>query len=223
MLDLLPAIADFVLRIDDHLAAIAADFGSWIYAVLFLLVIAETGLIATPLLPGNTLLFATGALCALPGTGLNVHLAASLLWAGAVLGNSFNYWLGTRLGPPLFRREDAVIVRRRHLDRAHAFFDSHGGRVLVLSRFVPVARTYMPFAAGVLHLPPRRFLAGNVAGGFIWCFSLIYAGYAVGGLPAVQRHFDAVILSLVVLSVLPLGWAAWRVWNAVRRERSAIP
>lgn len=223
MFDLVTEIADFILRIDRHLAAIRAEHGDWLYAVLFLIVFAQTGLVATPLLPGNSLLFAAGTLCARSELALNVHAIVALLSAAAILGNSLNYGLGARLGPAVFRREDSVIVRRRHLERAQAFFSTYGGRALVLSRFVPLARTFLPFAAGVLHLPIGRFLVANTTGGIVWCASFTYAGYALGGLPAMQDNFELCLAGLVVISILPLGWAGWRVWSGVRRERSSIP
>jgi membrane-associated protein len=223
MFDLVTEIADFILRIDRHLAAIHADYGDWLYAVLFLIVFAQTGLVATPLLPGNSLLFAAGALCARSGPELSVHAVVALLAAAAILGNGLNYGLGARLGPAVFRREESVVVRRRHLERAQVFFAAYGGRALVLSRFVPLARTFMPFAAGVLHLPIGRFLVANLTGGILWCASFTYAGYALGGLPALQDNFDLCLAGLVVVSLLPLGWAGWRVWSGVRRERSSFP
>jgi len=223
MFDLVTAIADFVLRIDRHLVAIRVDYGGWTYAILFLIVFAQTGLVATPLLPGNSLLVAAGFLCTRDDLGLEVNLVASALSAGAILGNLFNYGLGARFGPALFRREEAVIVRRRHLERAQVFFETHGGRTVLFAPFVPLARTFVPFAAGVLHLPVGRFLAGSLVGGLGWCVSLTYAGYALGRVSGVKDNFDTIIAGLVLTSVLPLGWAGWNVWRVVRRERSGVP
>ena len=149
MIDLIKKLVDFILHIDRHLAEIIASYGLWTYAVLFLIIFAETGLVVTPFLPGDSLLFAAGAFCAKPETGLNVHLMAGLLFVAAVIGDTLNYWIGARIGPAVFKREDSLLLRKKHLERAHAFFEKYGGRAVILARFVPIVRTFVPFVAGI--------------------------------------------------------------------------
>ena len=213
MLDLIRKLVDFIVHIDRHLAEIIASYGLWTYAVLWLIIFAETGLVVTPFLPGDSLLFAAGTFCAKPETGLNVHLMAVLLWVAAVLGDTVNYWLGSRIGPAVFKREDSVFLRKKHLERAHAFFEKYGGRAIILARFVPIVRTFVPFVAGVGRMHYGRFITYNVVGGFIWIYFFLYAGYWFGGLPFIQRNFKLVILAIIVISVLPIVWETWQAWK----------
>jgi membrane-associated protein len=221
MIDLVKKLVDFILHIDRHLAEIIASYGLWTYGVLFLIIFAETGLVITPFLPGDSLLFATGTFCAKPETGLNVHLMAGLLWIAAILGDTLNYWIGARIGPAVFKREDSMFLRKKHLERAHAFFEKYGGRAIILARFVPIVRTFVPFVAGVGQMTYVRFLAYNIIGGFIWIYAFIYAGYWFGSQPFVQKNFKLVIVAIIILSVLPIVWEAWRAWRESRREAQA--
>jgi membrane-associated protein len=218
MLDLLKKLVDFVLHIDVHLAQIIADCGLWTYGVLFLIIFAETGLVVTPFLPGDSLLFAAGAFAAKPETGLNVHLLAGLLFVAAVLGDSVNYAIGARLGPAVFRRDDSRFLRRKHLERAHAFFARYGGRAIILARFVPIVRTFVPFVAGVGRMDYKRFLAFNISGAFLWIGLFTYAGFIFGNQPFVQKNFKLVILAIIALSVAPMLFEAWRAWREHRRS-----
>ncbi|MFM9092480.1 MAG: DedA family protein [Verrucomicrobiota bacterium] len=220
MLDLIRKLVDFIVHIDRHLAEIIASYGLWTYAVLWLIIFAETGLVVTPVLPGDSLLFAAGTFCAKPETGLNVHLMAVLLWVAAVLGDTVNYWLGSRIGPAVFKREDSMLLRKKHLERAHAFFEKYGGRAIILARFVPIVRTFVPFVAGVGKMHYGRFIAYNVLGGFIWIYFFLYAGYWFGGLPFIQRNFKLVILAIIIISVLPIVWETWQAWKEAKRERA---
>jgi membrane-associated protein len=220
MFDLIRKLVDFIVHIDRHLAEIIAAYGLWTYAVLWLIIFAETGLVVTPFLPGDSLLFAAGTFCAKPETGLNVHLMAVLLWVAAVLGDTVNYWLGSRLGPAVFKREDSMFLRKKHLERAHAFFEKYGGRAIILARFVPIVRTFVPFVAGVGRMNYGRFITYNVLGGFIWIYFFLYAGYWFGGLPFIQRNFKLVILAIIVISVLPIVWETWQAWKETKRERA---
>ncbi|MBM3842824.1 MAG: DedA family protein [Verrucomicrobia bacterium] len=220
MLDLIRKLVDFIVHIDRHLAEIIASYGLWTYAVLWLIIFAETGLVVTPFLPGDSLLFAAGTFCAKPETGLNVHLMAVLLWVAAVLGDTVNYWLGSRIGPAVFKREDSMLLRKKHLERAHAFFEKYGGRAIILARFVPIVRTFVPFVAGVGKMHYGRFIAYNVLGGFIWIYFFLYAGYWFGGLPFIQRNFKLVILAIIIISVLPIVWETWQAWKEAKRERA---
>jgi membrane-associated protein len=190
----------------------------WTYAVLFLIIFAETGLVVTPFLPGDSLLFAAGAFCAKPETGLSVHLMAALLFVAAVIGDTLNYWLGARIGPAVFKRNDSIFLRQKHLERAHAFFEKYGGRAIILARFVPIVRTFVPFVAGVGQMTYRRFLAYNVIGGFIWIYFFTYAGFLFGNQPFVQKNFKLVILAIIILSVLPMVIEGWRAWQESKRN-----
>jgi membrane-associated protein len=149
MIDAVKHLIDFILHIDVHLREIVANYGAWTYGVLALIVFAETGLVVTPFLPGDSLLFAAGALSAAEGSQLNVHAMALLLLVCAVVGDSVNYWVGSRVGPAVFKREDSIFLRKKHLERAHAFFEKYGGRAVILARFVPIVRTFVPFVAGI--------------------------------------------------------------------------
>jgi membrane-associated protein len=220
MLDLIKKLIDFILHIDAHLAEIIRDYGVWTYAVLFLIIFAETGLVVTPFLPGDSLLFAAGAFCAKPETGLNVHLMAGLLFVAAVIGDTLNYWIGSKIGPAVFKREDSVFLRRKHLDRAHAFFEKYGGRAIILARFVPIVRTFVPFVAGVGKMTYSRFIAYNIIGAFIWIYFFTYAGFIFGNQPFVQKNFKLVILAIIILSVVPIVYELWRGW---REQRKAAP
>lgn len=213
MIELTKKLIDFILHIDRHLAEIIADYGMWTYGVLFLIVFAETGLVVTPFLPGDSLLFAAGAFCAKPETGLNVHLVAFLLFIAAVLGDTVNYWIGAKIGPAAFRRDDSLFLRKKHLDRAHAFFVKYGGRAIILARFVPIVRTFVPFVAGAGAMDYRRFILFNIVGGFLWIYFFTYAGFAFGNQPFVQKNFKLVILAIIVLSVLPMIYEIWRGWR----------
>lgn len=220
MFDLLKKILDFVLHIDAHLAEIIHNYGLWTYGLLFLIIFAETGLVILPLLPGDSLLFAAGALAALPESGLNVHLLAMMLFIAAVLGDTLNYWVGSKLGPAVFRREDSIWLRKKHLERAHVFFEKYGGRAIILARFVPIVRTFVPFVAGVGSMSYRRFLAFNFVGGFVWIYAFTYLGFFFGNLPVVKKNFGLVILAIITVSVLPIAIEAARAWREQRTQRA---
>lgn len=210
MPSLIRQLLDFILHIDAHLAHLIAQYGAWTYALLFAIIFAETGFVITPFLPGDSLLFAAGALSAKPDTQLNVHLLSALLWAAAVLGDSLNYWLGSKVGPKVFTREDSLLLRKKHLERARVFFEKYGGRAIILARFVPIVRTFVPFVAGIGKMNYARFIAYNVVGGFLWIYAFTYAGYCFGGLEIVKRNFHAVIIAIILISALPVAWEFWR-------------
>lgn len=221
MFDLLKKLVDFIIHIDRHLAEIIASYGLWTYGVLFLIIFAETGLVVMPLLPGDSLLFAAGAFCAKPETGLNVHLMAGLLFVAAFLGDTLNYWVGRKIGPAVFKREDSIWLRKKHLDKAHAFFEKYGGRAVILARFVPIVRTFVPFIAGVGSMTYPRFMAYNVIGGFIWIYFFTYAGFMFGNQPFVQKNFKLVILAIIILSVVPIVVEFVREWQKSRKATTA--
>jgi membrane-associated protein len=221
MIELVKKLIDFILHIDVHLVEITRDYGVWTYAVLFLIIFAETGLVVTPFLPGDSLLFAAGAICARDGSGLNVHTLALLLFVAAVLGDTLNYWIGSKIGPAVFKREDSLFFKRKNLERAHAFFEKYGGRAIILARFVPIVRTFVPFVAGVGSMTYRQFVVYNVVGGFVWIYSFMYLGYAFGNLPVVQKNFKLIIVGIIVLSVLPIVIEFVQAWRHRRREAAA--
>ena len=219
LIDLVKKLIDFILHIDVHLAEIIRDYGAWTYGILFLIIFAETGLVVMPLLPGDSLLFAAGAFCAKPETGLNVHGMALLLFVAAVLGDTLNYWVGRKVGPAVFKREDSIWLRKKHLEKAHAFFEKYGGRAVILARFVPIVRTFVPFIAGVGSMTYSRFILYNVVGGFVWIYFFTYAGFLFGNQPFVQKNFKLVILAIIVLSVLPIVIEFVREWS----KRKQVP
>lgn len=213
MVDLVKKLIDFILHIDKHLAEIIASYGLWTFVVLFLIIFAETGLVIAPFLPGDSLLFATGAFCAKPETGLNVHLMALVLFGAAFLGDTVNYRIGAKVGPAVFKRNDSIFLRKKHLERAHAFFEKYGGRAIILARFVPIVRTFVPFVAGAGRMTYSRFIAYNLIGGFVWIYFFIYAGFWFGNQPFVQKNFKLVILAIIILSIVPIVFELWRGWR----------
>lgn len=217
MIELAKKLVDFILHIDRHLAEIIAAYGAWTYAVIFAIIFVETGLVIMPFLPGDSLLFAAGAFCAKPETGLNVHAMAFLLFLAAVLGDTVNYWIGAKIGPAVFKRDDSIWLRKKHLARAHEFFERYGGRAIILARFVPIVRTFVPFVAGVGQMTYPRFLAYNVIGGFAWIYFFTYAGYLFGNQPFVQKNFKLVILAIIILSVVPMVVEFFREWQRARK------
>jgi len=218
MIDAIKSLIDFILHIDIHLKEIVEQYGAGTYAVLALIVFAETGLVVTPFLPGDSLLFAAGALASPAESQLNVHLLALLLFACAVAGDSLNYWIGSRVGPAVFKREDSLFLRKKHLERAHAFFERYGGRAIILARFVPVVRTFVPFVAGVGSMRYAHFMAYNVIGGFAWVYLLTYAGFFFGAHPFIQDNFKLVILAIIILSIIPMLVEIARAWWQARRR-----
>ncbi len=203
-MDLLLSGWDLLVHLDRHLAVLLQQHGAWVYLLLFVIIFCETGLVVTPFLPGDTLLFIAGALAA--GGGIDVHLLALLLVAAAVLGNTVNYSIGRFIGPKVFHWEESRFFNRRALDRAHAFYEKHGGKTIVITRFVPILRTFAPFVAGIARMTYLSFTAYNLAGALAWVLSLLYAGYWFGNVPFVKENLTWVILGIVVLSLLPLAF-----------------
>ncbi len=202
-MDFIYFLIDFILHIDVHLAELVAEYGIWIYAILFLILFCETGLVVTPFLPGDSLLFVAGALSALPSNDLNVHMMVMLMIVAAILGDAVNYTIGRLFGARLFSNPNSKIFRRSYLDKTHAFYDKHGGKTIVLARFVPIVRTFAPFVAGMGHMSYRHFAAYNVIGALLWVLLFTYAGYLFGDLPVVQENLKLMIVAIIVLSILP--------------------
>ena len=187
-----------------------------LYAVLFLIVFAETGLVVTPFLPGDSLLFAIGALGA-RGIGIDLTVVTVLLIVAAVLGDAVNYWIGYKLGPAVFKREDSRLLNKKHLLRAQEFYEKYGGKTIILARFVPIVRTFAPFVAGVGRMNFFRFWLYNVVGGIAWVVICIGAGYLFGNFPFVKKHFELVIIAIVVISVLPMVFEFWKARRDAKR------
>ena len=198
-------LLDVVLHLDVHLLNWVAEYGAWIYAILFAVIFCETGLVVTPFLPGDSLLFVAGAIAA--AGELNVHLLFALLAGAAFLGNAVNYSIGRWLAPRLFRDQRSRFLNPQHLERAHAFYERHGGKAVVISRFLPIIRTYVPFVAGMARMHPREFLAYNAGGAVLWAGGLLYAGYFFGNIPWIRGNLTAIIVGIVLVSLLPLAWA----------------
>jgi len=209
-MDFIHFLVDFILHIDVHLAELVAQYGIWIYAILFLILFCETGLVVTPFLPGDSLLFVAGALAALPGNDLNVHLMVTLLVIAAILGDAVNYTIGRLFGEKLFSNPNSKIFRRSYLDKTHAFYDRHGGKTIILARFVPIVRTFAPFVAGMGHMSYRHFALYNVTGALLWVLLFSYAGYLFGDLPIVQENLKLLIVGIIVVSILPGVIEVWR-------------
>jgi membrane-associated protein len=202
-MELLLYFWDLVVHLDKHLANLLLQYGTWVYLLLFLIVFCETGLVVTPFLPGDSLLFVAGTLWA--AAGLNVHALAALLIAAAILGNTTNYWIGRYIGPKVFQWKESRWFNRKALDRAHAFYERHGGKTIVITRFVPIIRTFAPFVAGVGSMTHTRFQLFNIAGGVLWVASLLYAGFFFGNIPFIRNNLTLVIFGIVGLSVAPVA------------------
>ncbi|GAB2457003.1 membrane protein [Hymenobacter qilianensis] len=202
-MEILKDIIDFILHLDKHLGAIIQDYGTWTYAILFLIIFVETGVVVLPFLPGDSLLFAAGSLAALPGSPLNVWVMMGLLIVAAVLGDTLNYHIGDYLGPRVFR-ENSRFLKREHLIRTQEFYEKHGAKTIILARFIPIIRTFAPFVAGVGTMSYTKFLSYNVVGGVLWVVSLTGAGYFFGTIPIVQKNFSLVVLAIIGLSILPV-------------------
>lgn len=199
---------DLVLNLDKHLIEMVEQYGVWIYAILFAIIFSETGFVVTPFLPGDSLLFVAGAVAATGG--MNVHLLVALLIAAAVLGNSVNYAVGRWLGRHFFTNRGSRWLNPAHLEKAHAFYEQHGGKAVVISRFLPIVRTYIPFVAGMAAMEPVRYTAFNVGGAVLWVGSLCYAGYFFGNIPWIRGNLTAIIVGIIVVSLLPLAYAFLR-------------
>jgi len=202
-------VIDVILHLDVHLLEWVEAYGVWIYAILFAIIFSETGFVVTPFLPGDSPLFVAGAIAA-SGAGLNVHLVAVTLIVAAVLGNSVNYAIGRWLGGTFFKDRGSKWLNPAHLEKAHAFYERHGGKAVVISRFLPIVRTYVPFVAGMAAMSAKTYTAYNVAGGVLWVGLLTYAGYFFGNIPWIKGNLTAIIIGIVVVSLLPLVYAYFK-------------
>ena len=194
-------IIDFILHIDQHLTELAAQYGVWIYGILFLIIFCETGLVVMPLLPGDSLLFAAGSIAAIGK--MNIHLMVVLLIIAAILGDAVNFMVGKFFGEKLFANPNSKIFKQSHLQKTQQFYAKHGGKTIILARFIPIVRTFAPFVAGMGHMSYHHFLAYNVIGGVLWVTIFSYLGYFFGNLPIVKDNLSLVLVAIIVLSILP--------------------
>lgn len=202
-MEFVKGIIDFILHIDEYLGIFVNNYGSWTIGILFIIIFCETGLVFTPFLPGDSLLFAAGAIAAQFPAAMPFPLLLVLMIAAAILGDTVNYWIGSSLGHWLIDRP-RPLVKRAYIDRTHAFFEKHGGKTIILARFVPIVRTFAPFVAGLGKMSYRHFLTYNVIGGVLWASLFLSAGYFFGQLEFVQKNFELVALAIIVISVLPI-------------------
>jgi len=205
-MEFLTQLIDIALHLDRHLLAFLGEYGLWVYALLFAIIFAETGFVVTPFLPGDSLLFVAGTLAA--GSGLDVYWLIPVLIAASFGGDNTNYWIGHHIGPRVFRRNDSWLLNHEHLDRTRAFYDRHGGKTVLLARFLPILRTFAPFVAGVGRMSYARFLAFSFAGSVLWIGLFVLAGYFFGHLPVVRKNLTLMMLGIIVVSLLP-GTIAW--------------
>ena len=212
-MDALKYVLDVFLHLDEHLHAVIDAWGPWTYVLLFVIILCETGLVVTPFLPGDSLLFAAGAMAALYPEHLGILTLLGLLFVAAVLGDTLNYWIGRWVGPRAFRI-NTWFLKHENLVKTQAFYEKHGGKTIVLARFVPIIRTFAPFVAGVGRMDYRQFLWFNVLGGFLWVGLCTLAGYFFGAIPIVKENFELVVVGIVLMSVLPVAYELW----ATRRK-----
>ena len=194
-------IIDFILHIDQHLTELAAQYGVWIYGILFLIIFCETGLVVMPMLPGDSLLFAAGSIAAIGK--MNIHLMVVLLIIAAILGDAVNFVIGKYFGEKLFSNPNSKIFKQSHLQKTQQFYAKHGGKTIIMARFIPIVRTFAPFVAGMGHMTYHHFLAYNVIGGVLWVTLFSYLGYFFGNLPIVKDNLSLVLVAIIVLSILP--------------------
>jgi membrane-associated protein len=215
-MELIRYLIDVVLHLDKHLDIVIQNFGAWTYGVFFCIIFLETGLVVTPFLPGDSLLFAVGALAALGS--LDIKALLILLAVAAIAGDTVNYWIGHAAGPKVFSRENSLLLNKEHLHRTHRFYEKYGGKTIVLARFVPIIRTFAPFVAGIGCMNYSRFIAYNVFGGVGWVSLFLLGGYFFGNIPIVKNNFSLVIFAIIFISVLPIAVEFVR----SRKSRSAV-
>jgi membrane-associated protein len=201
-MEFLKSVLDFALHLDKHLSALIQQFGAWTYAILFVVIFIETGLVIMPFLPGDSLLFAAGTFAALGAFELGWLIL--VLAAAAVVGDTVNYWIGHYVGPKVFTRESSRFFKKEYLDRTHAFYEKHGGKTIIIARFVPIIRTFAPFVAGIGRMSYGRFIAFNVVGGVGWVVLLVGAGYFFGNIPFVKKNFSLALLAIILISTVPI-------------------
>lgn len=223
-MEALKSFVDVMLHLNKYLGPWTEQYGVWIYLILFLVIFCETGLVVTPFLPGDSLLFAIGALCARPDAAtsapLNLTVILVLLTIAAILGDTVNYWIGHFIGEKVFRWENSRFFNKKNLEKAHGFYEKYGGKAIVLARFMPIFRTFVPFVAGVARMSYGRFMSFNVFGGLAWIFSFVLLGFYFGNREIVKKNFSFVILGIIIVSVMPVALEFFRHWRSQRAARS---
>jgi membrane-associated protein len=218
-MELIAFLVDFILHVDKHLETFVLNYGTWVYALLFLIIFVETGVVVMPFLPGDSLLFVVGAMC---GVGLmDYQLSVGLLFAAAVMGNQSNYAIGRYIGPKVFQWEDSRYFNKRAFDQAHAFYEKYGGVTIVAARFMPFLRTFAPFVAGVAQMTRRKFTFYDVTGGALWVGGIITAGYFFGSVPWVKANLDKIIWAMILIPGLVVLWGAWKGRRKAARAANA--
>jgi membrane-associated protein len=202
-MDIMHHLMSLILHLDEHLVTFVSQYGIWVYGLLFLIVFCETGLVVTAFLPGDSLLFAAGAIAAHSEDSLNIHALFILLFIASVLGNTLNYYIGRFLGPKVFHSADSWLLNKKYLEKAHHFYETYGAKTIIIARFMPVIRTFAPFIAGIGSMKPRQFFIYNVIGALLWVGSLLYVSYLFGNLPFIKDHFSTIVLVIVAISLLP--------------------
>lgn len=213
-MDFIFSFIDVVLHLDKHLTVLVQNYGTFSYAFLFLIIFMETGFVVTPFLPGDSLLFATGAIASIGA--LNLPLLLVLLSGAAILGDTVNYWVGRKAGPAVFRKETGFLLNKKHLERTHRFYEKYGGKTIIIARFIPIVRTFAPFVAGIGNMSYPKFLFYNIIGGLVWINLFTLAGYYFGNIPVVKHNFSLVIFAIIGLSVLPI------IIEFIRKRREAV-
>jgi membrane-associated protein len=213
-----PDLLEIILHLDRHLLDLCTQYGAWVYAILFVIVFCETGLVVTPFLPGDSLLFAVGSLAAI--NALDLMTSIVLLIAAAILGDTVNYWIGDYVGPKVFHQENSRFLNKEYLVRTHRFYEKHGGKTIIIARFLPIIRTFAPFVAGIGSMTYKRFLMFNVVGGALWVLLFVPAGYFFGSVPFVKNNFSLVILALVLIPGIPSVVEVVRMQVKRRKARS---
>jgi membrane-associated protein len=222
-MEFLKSIVDLFLHLDEYLSIVIQNYGGWTYALLFVVIFIETGLVVTPFLPGDSLLFAAGTFAALGS--LNIYFMWGLLFVAAVLGDTVNYWIGHKLGLAIFDTQNRFlkkVLKREYLEKTEAFYAKHGGKTIVLARFVPIVRTFAPFVAGVGTMEYGRFISYNVIGGFLWVTLFLFMGNFFGNIPFVKANFELVIIGIILVSVVPMFIEYWKARNE-KKAKAAEP
>jgi membrane-associated protein len=214
LLEIVLRLFDIILHVDKYLNIIIQDFGNWSYLILFIIVFCETGLVITPFLPGDSLLFAAGAFAAIGA--FDMQAVIIVFAAAAIIGDNVNYWIGYKIGPKIFTKENVRMFNKKHLKRTHEFYERHGGKTVVLARFIPIIRTFMPFVAGIGRMRYLHFIVYDVIGGIIWPSIFVTAGFHFGNLPFVKRYFFVVVIAIIIISVAPILYGITRMrFNAL--------
>ncbi len=217
-MEVIGSLIDLFVHLDEYLSLVITRYGTWTYLILLFVIFMETGFVVTPFLPGDSLLFAAGTFAALGA--LDIRLVFVLLFLAAFLGDTANYWIGHTIGPRVFTM-DSRWFKRKYLERTHRFYERHGGKTIFLARFIPIIRTFAPFVAGVGEMTYGRFIAYNIAGGFVWTSGFLLLGYFFGNIPFVRDHFSLVVIAIILISLAPVGYELVSSWQ--RKRRSSPP